>query len=328
MHTAEIKTHMTKKDRCTQIAIANPAASRQELIELFVDEAGVSRAAASTYASTIRKELLATADERAMQAARDDETDEEIRTRLDERFETIDMLSHASTRGQIRSLMISGPGGLGKSYTVEQAIREYDPERTKTVIAKGFVKPTGLFLLLHRYRHEGEVIVLDDCDSIFRDEDAMNILKGALDTGKERIVRWGAETKMVDEDGEPIEREFEYKGTVIFLTNVDLDAEIAKGGRLAPHYEAFVSRSHYVECDMHSSRDYVVRIEQLCERGMLVEQKGLTRAQSDRIVEYIKTNQNSLRELTLRMALKLADLLKMDSARFEQMAKVSCHKRS
>ena len=318
---------MTKKDRCTQIAIASPAATRPELIEMFVEQVGVSRAAASTYASTIRKELLATADERAMQEARDDETDEQIRTRLDERFETIDMLSHASTRGQIRSLVISGPGGLGKSYTVEQAIREYDPERHNTIIAKGMVKPTGLYLLLHRYRHKGNVIVLDDCDSIFRDEDAMNILKGALDTTKERIISWGAETRMVDEDGEPIDREFEFKGTVIFLTNTDLDAEIAKGGRLATHYEAFVSRSHYVECDMHSSRDYVVRIEQLCERGMLLDQKGLTQAQSDRVVSYIKEHQGALRELTLRMALKLADLLLMDAGRFEQMAQVSCHKR-
>ena len=318
---------MTKKDRCTQIAIANAAATRAELIEMFVSQVGVSKAAASTYASTIRKELLETADDRAMQEARADETDEEIRTRLDERFETIDMLSHASTRGQIRSLVISGPGGLGKSYTVERALAEYDPDKEQTVVAKGFVKPTGLYLLLYRYRHAGNVVVLDDCDSIFRDEDAMNILKAALDTSRERILTWGSETRMVDEDGEPIAREFEFKGTVIFLTNTDMDAEIAKGGRMAPHFEAFVSRSHYVECDMHSSRDYVVRIEQLCERGMLINQKGLTQQQSDRVVSYIKEHQGQLRELTLRMALKLADLLKMDASRFEQMAKVSCHKR-
>ena len=318
---------MTKKDRCKQIALAHPEATRPELINMFVDQVGCTAAAASTYASTVRKEILEEAPARLAAEARADESDEEIRQRLDERFETIDMLSHASTQGRIRSLIISGPGGLGKSYTVEQAIREYDPERNRSIIAKGFVKPTGLYLLLHRYRHPGNVIVLDDCDSIFRDEDAMNILKAALDTTRERIIRWGAETRMADEDGEPIDREFEFKGTVIFLTNVDLDAEIAKGGRLASHYEAFVSRSHYVECDMHSSRDYVVRIQQLCERGMLVDQKGLSQAQSARVVKYIEQHQGALRELTLRMALKLADLLLMDETRFEQMAKVSCHKR-
>ena len=155
----------------------------------------------------------------------------------------------------------------------------------------------------------------------------MNILKGALDTTKERTISWRSETKMVDADGEPVDRVFEFKGTVIFITNTDFDAEIARGGRNAAHFEALMSRSLYIECDMHSKRDYVVRIEQVCERGMLQDQKGLSDKDSKMIVDYIIEHQDNLRELTLRMALKLADLWKVSEKRFATLAKTSCHKR-
>lgn len=316
----------TKKQQCTDIVLAHPEADRATLIELFVDQVGLSEAAAGTYASTIKKELLATADQRAMQVARDNESDDEIAERLNERFSVIDMLANASCLGQIRSLIISGPAGLGKSYTVEQAVQAYDPEGKKSIIAKGFVRPTGLYLLLHEYRHPGNVIVLDDADSIFSDQDALNILKAACDTTKKRQISWRAETRMVDADGEPIDRTFEYNGTIIFITNKDFDAEIAKGGRGAEHFEALVSRSHYVECDMHTIRDYIVRIRQVVDAGMLRDQKGLDKYGEKVVVDFIETNASRLRELTLRMALKLADVYSMSPNRFESLAKVSCFK--
>ena len=316
---------MNKRQRCTEIALANPDVSRAELIALFVEQGGVTEKSASTMASTIMKELKEQAPARAARAARDQESDESISRRLAERFQVIDMLAEASCLGKIRSLIISGPAGLGKSYTVEQAIKAYDPDGHKSIIAKGFVRPTGLYLLLHEYRHEGNVIVLDDADSIFSDYDALNLLKTACDTTRERHVHWRAETRMVDADGEPVDRQFEYKGTIIFITNKDFDAEIARGGRGAEHFEALVSRSHYVECDMHSVRDYIVRIKQVVGLGMLRD-KGLDSHGERTVVDFLEAHAGQLRELTLRMALKLADVYLMSPARFESLARVSCFK--
>lgn len=316
----------TKKQQCLTVALDHPEADRQQLIELFVTKVGLTRASASTYASSVQKELLETAEARASQAARDNETDAEIAARLKERFDVIDMLAHASTQGKIRSLIVSGPAGLGKSYTIEQAIKQYDPDGMRSIIAKGFVKATGLYLLLHEFRHPGNVIVLDDADSIFADQDALNLLKAALDTTKERFLSWRSETRMVDVDGEPVDRTFEYKGTIIFITNKDFDAEIAKGGKGAEHFEALVSRSHYVECDMHTVRDYLVRIKQVAALGMLREQKGLNAHGERAVLDFIETNAEKLRELTLRMALKLADCYNMGPGQFESLAKVSCFK--
>lgn len=317
---------MTKKEQCVEIALQNPAADRSQLMELFITQVGLSRATASTYASSVKKEVLDGADARAMKPSTPDESDAKIAARLKERFEVIDMLANASTLGQIRSLIVSGPAGLGKSFTIEQAIKNYDPDGDRTIIAKGFVRPTGLYLLLHEYRHKGCVIVLDDADSIFNDQDALNLLKAACDTTKKRELSWRSETRMTDADGEEIERQFTFEGTIIFITNKDFDAEVRRGGKQAEHFEALISRSHYVECDMKTVRDYIVRIKQVVGEGMLREQKGLDRAGEIRVMEFIEQHAENLRELTLRMALKLADVYLMDANKFESLARVSCFK--
>lgn len=317
----------SKKDLCIEIAEQNPDATRQELIEMFLNDIpGISPGGASTYASAVMKQLEDTAGDRAAKAARDNESDEQIAARLDERFRMIDVLANASCLGKVRSLVVSGPAGLGKSHAIESAVRAYDPDETKSIIAKGFVRPTGLYLLLHEYRHKGNVIVLDDADSIFADQDALNILKGALDTTKKRVISWRSETKMLDADGDPVDRSFEYEGTVIFITNKDFDAEIAKGSKMAEHFEALISRSHYVECDMHTTREYVVRIRQVVKQGMLRQHKGLNFHEENMILDFIERNKDNLRELTLRIALKLADIYKVDPAQFESLAKVSLFK--
>jgi hypothetical protein len=227
-------------------------------------------------------------------------------------------------------MIVSGPAGLGKSFTIEQALTAYDPEGTRTCIAKGFARPTGLYMLLYKYRFPGNVIVFDDMDSVFSDDVALNLLKAACDTTKTRTLNWRAETKMVDEDGEPIPREFDFEGTVVFITNIDFDGEVARGNRGSEHFEAMISRSHYIDCDMYSKRDYIVRIRQVVRAGMLRTQKGLDSWGENVVMSFIEENADGLRELTLRMALKLADVYKMSlegHGNFNDLAEISCMKR-
>ena len=127
---------MSVRNRCIEIAQANPNASRSELVDLFI-AAGVKAATANAYASSVRKAVEETLPARVDFDPRENETDEEIAARLEERFHVIDMLADASCNGDIRSLIISGPAGLGKSYTVEQAVKAYDPDGLHTIIAKG-----------------------------------------------------------------------------------------------------------------------------------------------------------------------------------------------
>lgn len=253
------------------------------------------------------------------------ETDAEIAEKLNDRFSILEMMTKAAVNGDARALIVSGPAGLGKSYTVEQELAEWDPNENNHTIIKGFVRATGLYKTLYNYREAGQVIVFDDADSVFYDDVALNLLKAVCDTNEKRRVSWLTEGVMIDEDsGERVPRGFEFNGTIVFITNLDFDAMIDKGHKLAPHLQALMSRAHYIDLAMKTRRDYVVRIKQVLEKGLL-KKSGLTEAQERDVVDFIENNTDRLRELSLRMALKIGSIRKIGET-WQKVARVTCCK--
>lgn len=251
------------------------------------------------------------------------ESDEQIEARIAERFEVLDALTEACTTGDARALVISGPAGLGKSYTVEQRLAEWDPSGNDYAITKGYVRATGLVKLLYQYRNPGQVLVFDDADAIFFDDISLNLLKAVCDTTERRIVSWLSEGKLVDEEtGVLVPRSFLFEGTIIFITNYDFDAMIDRGHKLAPHLQALVSRAHYIDLAMHTRRDYLVRIRMVIEQGLLADMD--IEEQAD-VITFIEANSDRLRELSLRIALKIASLRRSNS-NWERVAKITCCK--
>jgi len=252
------------------------------------------------------------------------ETDSEIDARLRERFEILDILTQAALFGDARSVIVSGPAGLGKSFNVDKVLASWDPEQINHTIVKGFVRPTGLYKMLYEHREPGKVLVFDDADSVFFDDVALNLLKGVCDTTDIRHVSWLAETNMETDDGEKLPRHFIFEGTIVFITNLDFDDMIDRGHKLAPHMSALVSRSHYIDLSMKTKRDYLVRIRQVVADGMLRDQ-GLSAVQEAEVMAYIEEKQNVLRELSLRMAVKIGNLVKTGQA-WKKLANVTCCK--
>lgn len=237
------------------------------------------------------------------------ESDADIETRLETRFGIADELVNSMIRGQTPAVIISGPPGLGKSYGVEMKLRQWDRYNDHHTIIKGFVGLTGLYKALYDYRKKKEIIVFDDADSIFQDIDALNLLKGACDSSDIRRLSYLKETKMVSErHGTPIPREFEFNGGIIFITNEDFDAKIEKDHKLTPHFQALISRAHYVDLQMKSQRDYLVRMKQVVKKGML-RNRGVSPSQEVEIMKFVDDNKDNLRELSLRVISKLADLM-------------------
>jgi hypothetical protein len=251
-------------------------------------------------------------------------SDDDISKRLNSRFNALDIMTQATAHGVNRSLIISGPAGLGKSFGVEKVLSNLGGNyRVKQV--SGFIRLTGLYKLFYENRHSNCTVVFDDSDSIFDDLDKLNMLKGATDSKGTRKLAWGAETRMETENGEALPREFVFEGNVIFITNTDMAAIIERGGRLAPHFEALVSRSHYLDLGMKTNRDYLIRIKEVCRTGMLRNQ-GIDTKQESVLLDYIEENQDTLRELSLRMVLKLATLMKMSPHDWESLAWVTCNR--
>lgn len=249
------------------------------------------------------------------------DTDCIIEQRISDRFEILESLTEQCITGDSRSLIVSGAAGLGKSYTVEQCLRDWDPDEINHTIVKGFVRSTGLIKTLHKYSNHGQVVVFDDADNIFGDEVSLNLLKAVCDTTERRTVSWLSEGKLIDDEtAELIPRSFPFNGSVIFITNYDFDQMIDRGHKLAPHLQAMVSRSHYIDLCMKTRRDYLVRIRQVIAQGMLSD---LTLEEKADVLTFIECNSEELRELSLRCALKVGALRRRNGD-WERIARITC----
>ena len=252
------------------------------------------------------------------------ETDTEISQRISDRFEILEDLAIGSTTGEIRSLIVSGPAGLGKSFTIEKTLNQWDPDGTNYTIIKGYVRATGLYKTLFAHSAPGQVVVFDDADTIFFDDTSLNMLKAVCDSTENRTVSYLAESQLFDDGtAERLPKSFEFHGTIIFITNYDFDAMIEKGHKLAPHLLAMMSRSHYIDLSMKTKRDYMVRIHQVISKGLL-DNVGLTHVAQQEVVSFLDANKDTLRELSIRVALKVASIRKLKEQKWEKIAKITC----
>ena len=255
------------------------------------------------------------------------ETDDEAMDRIATRFEILDEMSKACINGDVRAMIVSGPPGVGKSYGVEQQMEKaslfdrLSSKRSRYDIVKGAITPIGLYAKLFKYSDAGSVLVFDDCDSVFGDELALNILKAALDSGKKRKICWNSDSSLLRR--EDIPDSFEFKGTIIFITN--LKFENVRSKKIQDHLAALESRCHFLDLTIDTDRDKVLRIRQVARDADLFESYGFDDNGAE-IMEFVEKNAGKLRELSIRMALKIADLKKI-SNRWELLAENTVMKR-
>lgn len=258
-----------------------------------------------------------------------DESDDDIRKKLSERFAILDIMTREAIESNVTAMIVSGPGGVGKTFTIDSVLDEWDPTREKYTRSAGYMRATGLFKKLYKHRAKGELILLDDMDSIFYDDTSLNFLKVACDTTKKREITYAAETKLVDEStGEVIPNRFTYNGTMIFITNLDFDALIDKGTKLAPHLEALITRSHYIDLMMKTKRDYLIHIFDVANDSTLFDNIGLNDDEKVDVLTFIDKYHKVLRECSLRMAIKIGNLRKGaskdDKIGWERRALLTC----
>jgi len=153
------------------------------------------------------------------------------------------------------------------------------------------------------------------------DETSLNLLKAALDSGKKRKISWKSESRVLRQEGIP--DDFEFKGSVIFITN--LKFEKARG-KIADHLGAIMSRCHYLDLTMDTMREKFLRCKQIVGDGML-DEYGFDKKEQQMLLDYIYTNRNRLRELSLRMVTKIADLKKMNPAKWKAYVESTCMRR-
>ena len=263
------------------------------------------------------------------------ESDEQILARLGERFAILDMMTEAVRAGDVRAMIVSGPPGVGKSFGVEAVLQKAGlldilaERKAKFQVVKGAMSAIGLYAKLYEFSKAGNVVVFDDCDDILMEEQSLNTLKGALDSSERRFISWNTDSRILRSEGIP--DRFEFCGAAIFITNIKF--EHVRSKKLRGHLDALESRCHYIDLQMDTNREKILRIKQVIKhpqagRAAMLERYDFPECVEDELIEYVEQHQTTLRELSLRMVLKLADLRKKFPTNWKNMAQGTCMRRA
>ena len=256
------------------------------------------------------------------------ETDEQIMDRLAMRFDILADMTRAVKKGDVRSMIVTGPPGVGKSFGVEKVLARHDVfadvandgKLKKYEVVKGAMSAIGLYKKLYEFSDKKSILVFDDCDSVLLDDLSLNILKAALDSGKKRMIHWNTDSRLLRQEGVP--NSFEFKGGAIFITNIKFDHVRSK--KLRDHLEALESRCHYLDLTIDTQREKLLRIKQVIRDAGMLDAYELEDDAKQEVVEFINANAERMRELSLRMVLKVADIRVSMPERWKAVVEVTC----
>jgi hypothetical protein len=256
------------------------------------------------------------------------ETDEAIMERIGARFDILEDMTRAVKKGDVKSMIVTGPPGVGKSFGVEKVLSKHDvfadiaddKKLKKYEVVKGAMSAIGLYSKLYEFSDKKSILVFDDCDSVLQDELSLNILKAALDSGKKRMIHWNTDSRLLRSEGVP--NSFEFKGGAIFITNIKF--ENVRSKKLKDHLEALESRCHYLDLTIDTTREKLLRIRQVVRDTGMLDDYELEDYAKTEVVDFITTNADRMRELSLRMVLKVADIRVSMPANWKAVVEVTC----
>jgi hypothetical protein len=237
-------------------------------------------------------------------------TDQQISERIEDRMKILRELTTGVGSGDILSLIVSGAPGMGKSVGIQKILDEskhtHGIEYNK--ISGNIVSGYQLYQTLYENSEENSVLVLDDCDGLLFDITCLNMLKAALESGgKPRIVDYHSDS--VVHLGIP--KSFEFRGSIIFITNINFQQEIAKEKNISKHLRALVDRSLYLDLTIHTRREIWCRIHTMVTKHDMLGKFSFDSYIIDQILDYVKVRQDDFfPNLSLRTVVQLAQFVK------------------
>lgn len=257
---------------------------------------------------------------RAREAEVAQETDDQIIERIRKRFTTLNEMTKAVKDGHVRSLIVTGPPGVGKSYGVEDVLsREFANSRNRFEIVEGRITALSLYTKLWEYKDAGNVLVFDDCDDIYFDNHSLALLKASMDSSPQRWIGWHSDNRLLRI--EDIPSRFEFRGGAIFITNVKFS--LVRSKKLREHLNALEDRSHYLDLEIDTLREKLLRIRQTVTDGMLRD-FGLTPEAEAEILQFINDNAEKLRHVSQRTVRKIGELRKGFPQTWKDKAAETC----
>jgi hypothetical protein len=208
-------------------------------------------------------------------------------------------------RGVHKHAILAGPPGLGKSYSVSEALKTRGlVENEDYIILKGHLTNSQLYAVLYLYRQKGQFVVLDDCDDVLNNEVGLGIIKSATDPDSGRVC-WHSPNG-IGINGQVV-REFHFKGTMIICSNVKMTS--GREGRRNDHVSAITSRATLWPLGWQTKEQKFAQIFNLVVNHDYLgarPETTLTTDQKRDLLKFILENLNDIRNMDLRLPQKLA----------------------
>ena len=263
-----------------------------------------------------KKEHMDYVIRKAQESTSDAVVAQESRFSINERFGFVSDMVTMLANGAQASVVVTGPGGLGKSFTVSKTLNACGFKDVSTLedfavgtviktnkafrVIKGYSTPKGLYRTL--YENRDGVIVFDDCDSVLKDPVSLNLLKGALDSYSRRIISWRADIK--DED---LPTTFEFKGRIVFISNL-ASTQID---------QAIITRSMAVDLSM-TRKQKIERMRHLLDSGEFMPE--FDKGTKNDAMSLIDKLQDKVKELSLRTLIQVTKIRKSAGSNWANLA--------
>lgn len=205
------------------------------------------------------------------------------------------------------SMVVSGSGGVGKSFNIIKRLKEeHEKANIEFIYVNSNCTKVGLYTKLYEARHSHCVLLLDDVD-VWKDEDQINILKAALETrpcGEERLISYESSSSYLSKHDIP--KQFDFQGKVIFITNKNLAKIAESNNSLSDHMQAFMTRPLFVDLEIHTLEAVMIHIDTVMRSTNILKSYGVAQEGSNMILDFMISNQDRLREPSLRTAVLIS----------------------
>lgn len=232
---------------------------------------------------------------------------------IEQKYQSTEKYISQMAQGKLRSLIVNGPPGVGKTHSVENYLKKYAGSSYKMIT--GQMTPFSLYGHLYQNNREGRVLVLDDIDSVFSKLEGVNILKAAMDTKQVRNISWASSTHLLGASGFP--GSFDYLGGVILISNIGFDSDNKKIGA---HLNALKDRSFSISISDRTNESLFKQVCYMVLKRDLLQQFNFSDSQKADLLKYMEDNLSVMYTVSLRVAFKLAMLMQDDPHDWKSLA--------
>ena len=225
-------------------------------------------------------------------------------------------------------LIVNGDAGMGKTEITNDVVETFT-SHNRIVPVSGTMSPVRLFAKLQEAQHKGHILLVDDTDKVLEDQESLEILKGVMDTRKDKVVDWEKYSTALKKSNKVTS--FKFEGRVIIITNKVIrtapdETPTVQQQRILP----VLSRAHYFKAGVPSTQWKIAAIKMHMqhytsrhEDGYKYELRCFNNVHpetQDEIVQWIEEKQNNLREISFRTCAMLKDLQSEEPDFWKNMA--------